>query len=220
MAKMGRPALPRPDLHPTVDAFLDMLTTEKGAADNTRQAYWRICADVSVYLRKTVSVEINEATTDNLKQYLSDLSKKRHNKGVNDGKIAVRTIARRLSALRQYYRFMMAEQIRADDPSGPIESPKQERTLPKTLSEAEVNALITTAALASRLRISALSAYWRSSTPQACVYLNLLACLWLRSVKITSSSWSLVKRVVSGWYHSPTAPARRLRLTCSYVQRT
>ena len=146
MARPGRPALPRPDLHPTVDAFLDMLTTEKGAADNTRQAYWRDLADVSVYLRKTVSVEINEATTDNLKQYLSDLSKKRHNKGVNDGKIAVRTIARRLSALRQYYRFMMAEQIRADDPSGPIESPKQERTLPKTLSEAEVNALITTAA--------------------------------------------------------------------------
>ena len=51
MARPGRPKMPKPDLHPTVDAFLDMLTAERGAAMNTRQAYWRDLADVSLYLR-------------------------------------------------------------------------------------------------------------------------------------------------------------------------
>ena len=46
MARPGRPALPKPDLNPLVDSFLDMLTTERGAALNTRHAYWRDLADV------------------------------------------------------------------------------------------------------------------------------------------------------------------------------
>jgi integrase/recombinase XerD len=61
-------------------------------------------------------------------------------------KIAVRTVARRLSALRQFYRFVVSENIRKDDPTSAIESPKQGRTLPKTLSETDVNILIKTAA--------------------------------------------------------------------------
>lgn len=146
MARPGRPAMPKPDLHPSVDAFLDMLTTERGAALNTRQAYWRDLADVSLYLRKERNTDIDKANTDDLKAYLKDLSEKTHTKGANKGKIAVRTVARRLSALRQFYRFMVSENMRSDDPTSTIESPKQGRTLPKTLSEAEVNQLITTAA--------------------------------------------------------------------------
>ncbi len=146
MARPGRPAMPKPDLHPMVDAFLDMLTTERGAAMNTRQAYWRDLADVSLYLRKEKNTDIDKATTDELKSYLKDLSQKTHTKGVNDGKIAVRTIARRLSALRQFYRFAISEEARQDDPTSTIESPKQTRSLPKTLSESEVDTLIETAA--------------------------------------------------------------------------
>lgn len=146
MARPGRPAMPKPDLHPLVDAFLDMLTTERGAAMNTRQAYWRDLADVSLYLRAEQGTDIDKATTDQLKAYIKHLSQKTHDKGVNNGKIAVRTIARRLSALRQFYRFMISEEAREDDPTSTIESPKQERTLPKTLSESEVDALIETAA--------------------------------------------------------------------------
>lgn len=138
--------MPKPDLHPMVDAFLDMLTTERGAAMNTRQAYWRDLADVSLYLRADKNTDIDKATTDELKAYLTHLSQKTHTKGVNDGKIAVRTIARRLSALRQFYRFMISEEARTDDPTSTIESPKQGRTLPKTLSESEVDQLIRTAA--------------------------------------------------------------------------
>ncbi len=76
MAKPGRPAMPKPDLHPMVDAFLDMLTTERGAAMNTRQAYWRDLADVSLYLRESKGTDINAASTDDLKAYIAHLSQK------------------------------------------------------------------------------------------------------------------------------------------------
>lgn len=145
MARPGRPALPKPDLHPSVDAFLDMLTTERGAALNTRHAYWRDLADVSLFLRKNRDSDVQKATTADIKAYLKDLSEKTHTKGANKSKIAVRTIARRLSALRQFYRFVISENIRQDDPTSTIESPKQTRTLPKTLSESEVTKLIETA---------------------------------------------------------------------------
>lgn len=142
MARPGRPKLPKPDLHASVDAFLDMLTAERGAADNTRQAYWRDLADVSVYLKAERKSDINIATTADLKAYIEHLSKKMHTKGTNKSQIAVRTVARRLSALRQYYRFLVSENKRKDDPTSTIESPKQGRTLPKTLTEAEVSRLI------------------------------------------------------------------------------
>ena len=147
MARPGRPAMPKPDLHPLVDTFLDMLTTERGAAMNTRQAYWRDLADVSLYLRDQKSMEIHQASTDDLKGYLKHLNNKTNTKSADNSKIAVRTVARRLSAMRQFFRYLVSEETREDDPTSTIESPKQGRTLPKTLSEDEVNTLITTAGL-------------------------------------------------------------------------
>jgi integrase/recombinase XerD len=138
--------MPKPDLHPLVDSFLDMLTTERGAAVNTRQAYWRDLADFSLYLRDKFKKEIVDATGSEIKTYLDDLGNKIHVKGQNKAQIATRTVARRLSALRQFYRFLVSENIRKEDPTSAIESPKQTRTLPKTLSEAEVSLLIKTAA--------------------------------------------------------------------------
>jgi integrase/recombinase XerD len=122
-----------------------MLTTERGAALNTRHAYWRDLADVSLYLRKKRNTDIDKASTEDLKAYLKDLAEKSHTKGANKSKIAVRTVARRLSALRQFYRYTTSEGIRTDDPTSTIESPKQGRTLPKTLTESEVTNLIKTA---------------------------------------------------------------------------
>ena len=113
---------------------------------NTRHAYWRDLADVSLYLRAQKNTDVDKAKTDDIKSYLKDLGEKTHSKGANKSKIAVRTVARRLSALRQFYRFLVSEEVRTDDPTTTIESPKQGRTLPKTLSEAEVSALIKTAA--------------------------------------------------------------------------
>lgn len=146
MARPGRPAMPKPKLHPLVDSFLDMLTTERGAAMNTRQAYWRDLADFSLQLREKGSKEIVDASPEEIKGYLEDLGVRIHVKGQNKSQIATRTVARRLSALRQFYRYLVSENIRKDDPTSAIESPKQGRTLPKTLSESEVSTLIKYAA--------------------------------------------------------------------------
>ncbi len=145
MARPGRPAMPKPKLSKYVDMFLDMLTTERGAALNTRHAYWRDLADVSLYLRDSRKKEIENATGEDLKAYLADLAGKIHVKGQNKNQIAVRTVARRLSALRQFYRYLVSENVRQDDPTSAIESPKQTRTLPKTLAENEVDSLIKSA---------------------------------------------------------------------------
>lgn len=145
MARPGRPPKEKPDLHPLVDSFLDMLTAERGAAMNTRQAYWRDLADFSIYLRENFKKEIVDTSTQEIKTYLQDLAEKIHVKGNNKSQIATRTVARRLSALRQFYRYLVSEDIRKDDPTSTIESPKQTRTLPKTLSEAEVSTLIESA---------------------------------------------------------------------------
>lgn len=171
MARPGRPAMPKPDLHPLVDSFLDMLTTERGAAMNTRHAYWRDLADVSLYLRKERNTDVDKATTEDLKSYLKDLSDKTHTKGTNKSKIAVRTVARRLSALRQFYRFAVSEGVRQDDPTSTIESPKQGRTLPKTLSEAEVNQLIKTAG--------------QAGTPESIRLVALLEVLYATGLRVS-----------------------------------
>ena len=171
MARPGRPPKEKPNLHPSVDAFLDMLTTERGAANNTRQAYWRDLADVSLFLRANRNSDIDKATTDDLKAYIQDLSEKIHIKGAHEGKIAVRTIARRLSALRQFYRYMVSEGAREDDPTTTIESPKQGRTLPKTLSEAEVTQLIKTAG--------------QSGTPESTRLVCLLEMLYATGLRVS-----------------------------------
>jgi integrase/recombinase XerD len=79
------------------------------------------------------------------KAYLNELGARENAKSKGGGKTAVRTIARRISALRQFYGFLVSEGKRSDDPTSTIESPKQTRTLPKILSEEEVTVLITTA---------------------------------------------------------------------------
>ena len=145
MARPGRPKMPEPDLHKSVESFLDMLTSERGAAMNTRQAYKRDLADVTAYLRKEKKSDLDKASTQELKDYIEFLTNKIHTKGENSSQIAVRTVARRLSAMRQYYRYLVSENTRQDDPTSTIESPKQGRTLPKTLSEDEVPQLIKTA---------------------------------------------------------------------------
>jgi integrase/recombinase XerD len=148
MARPGRPKLPRAPLPGTVTAFLDRLTGERGAAMNTRFAYERDLADVCGFLKKQ-NKDINTATTQDLKNYLAELGGRDNAKGkgptVDGGKTAVRTIARRISALRQFYDFILGEGKRTDDPTIALESPKQVRNTPKILSEDEVSLLISTA---------------------------------------------------------------------------
>ena len=149
MARPGRPAAPREPNHPSIQSFLDMLVSEKGAAKNTVAAYERDLNDFHAFAKST-GFDVVTATTDNVKAYMADLGTRVHTKGSKSGKISERTKARRLSALRQFYRFLISEGKRSggveSDPTSNVESPKQTRTLPKTLTEQEVTTLIDTAA--------------------------------------------------------------------------
>jgi integrase/recombinase XerD len=115
-----------------IELFLDMVAAERGGANNTLAAYTRDLADFSAALgaRKR---GIASASTDDLRAYLALLAKRG---------FAASSVARRLSAIRQLYRFLYAEGRRGDDPSAVIEGPKRGRALPKVLSIAEVDRLL------------------------------------------------------------------------------
>jgi integrase/recombinase XerD len=112
--------------------YLDMLAAERGAGNNTLAAYGRDLADFSGYLKDAGS-SVAKAGTKELRAYLGELSRRG---------LRVATVARRLSAVRQLYRFLYAEGQRADDPAAVLEGPKRERALPKTLTLAEVDRLL------------------------------------------------------------------------------
>ncbi|MEO1039801.1 MAG: site-specific tyrosine recombinase XerD [Pseudomonadota bacterium] len=108
--------------------FLDMMAAERGAAVNTLDAYRRDLEDVSARLNS----RLEDASTAELEGVFSGIAR--------DG-LAPSTAARRLAAVRRFYRFLLKEGLRADDPAAPLKGPKKARTLPKVLSEAEVDAL-------------------------------------------------------------------------------
>ena len=126
---------PSAGLSASSDAFLEMLAAERGAAANTLEAYRRDlehCEDFLSGRRRS----LGDAETEDLRAYLQALTA---------SGMAPRTAARRLSALRQFYRFLYEDRLRGDDPTTGLESPRQGRPLPKILSEAEVDRLLTTA---------------------------------------------------------------------------
>jgi integrase/recombinase XerD len=115
-----------------IELFLDMQAAERGASKNTLAAYARDLTDVSAHLG-AAGRSIAHATTEDLRGYLGTLRKRG---------FAASSVARRLSAIRQLYRFLYAEGRRADDPSAVIEGPKRGRALPKVLGIAEVDRLL------------------------------------------------------------------------------
>lgn len=118
-----------------IDSFLEMMSAERGAAANTLSAY---AQDLDDFARFLAGQQTNMATahSDHLRKWLIQLE--------IDGCSAA-TQARKLSALRQLFRFQFSEGLRQDDPSGPIDSPKASRALPKVMSEADVDRLLLTA---------------------------------------------------------------------------
>ncbi len=130
------------------DAFAEMLTAERNVAANTLDAYRRDLKDAADALSSTC--DLADASSDQLRRYLS---------GTAQRQLKPATAARRLSALRQYFRFLVAEGKRRDDPAAALDAPKRGRPLPKVLSEAEVAAMIDGVARqdkAAALRLSAL----------------------------------------------------------------
>src|SRR5438128_1681758 len=123
-----------------IELFLDMLAAERGAGPNTLTAYTRDLEDFSDYL-VTKKRTIADATTEHVRGYLRHLAKR---------EFAASSVARRLSAIRQLYRFLYAEGYRKDDPAAVIEGPKRGRALPKVLSIAEVDRLLERAHAAAK----------------------------------------------------------------------
>jgi integrase/recombinase XerD len=121
------------------ELFLDMLAAERGAGGNTLSAYGRDLADFSAHLA-AVGRAVASATTDDVRGYLGQLGKRG---------FAAASVARRLSAIRQLYRFLHAEGRRRDDPAAILEGPKRGRTVPKVLSIAEVDRLLAASRRAS-----------------------------------------------------------------------
>ena len=115
-----------------VGLFLDMLAAERGASVNTLSAYTRDLDALLAYL-KSGGRDLSNATTDDLRGYLSSLS---------DSGFKASSVARRLSAMRQLFKFLYAENHRADDPAAVLEGPKRGRTLPKVLSIKDVERLL------------------------------------------------------------------------------
>jgi integrase/recombinase XerD len=115
-----------------VELFLDMLAAERGAGENTISAYRNDLDDLSAHLRATGRTIAN-AATDDLRGFLVSLSERG---------FKASSLARRLSAVRQLYRFLYAEGRRSDDPAAVLEGPKRERALPKVLSIKDVDTLL------------------------------------------------------------------------------
>ena len=123
------------DCRSHVDAFLEMLAAERGATKNTLDAYRR---DLDGYVSFLAGIDrtIGIATRSDISRYMQD--------GAVRG-LAPASRARRLSAIRQLYKFLEVEGVVKEDPAQGTLAPKQARSLPKTLSVAEVDILIETA---------------------------------------------------------------------------
>jgi len=115
--------------------FLDMLAAERGAGANTLDAYRRDLADLAAHL-SAEGLGLASAATGDLRGYLTALAERG---------FKTASVARRLSATRQFYRFLYAEGHRADDPAAVLEGPKRTQQLPKVLSIADVDRLLGTA---------------------------------------------------------------------------
>src|SRR3569623_2231023 len=116
----------------SIELFLDMRAAERGAGANTMSAYRTDLDDLSSFLRAQ-GKDIAGADTADLRGFLTDL---------NERGFKPASLARRLSAVRQRYRFLYAEGKRSDDPAAVLEGPKRGRTLPKGRSIGEVDALL------------------------------------------------------------------------------
>jgi integrase/recombinase XerD len=115
--------------------FLDMLAAEQGAGENTIEAYRRDLTDFSEFLARG-SQAFASVQTEKLRDYLGDLD----TRGFKSS-----SVARRLSAIRHLFRFLLNERIRSDDPAAILSGPKRGRGLPKVLSIGDVDRMLTRA---------------------------------------------------------------------------
>jgi integrase/recombinase XerD len=126
-----------------------MLAAERGAAPLTLAAYRHDLGDLAGFLAAR-AVDLADADEATLHAYLASPAV---------AHLAPRSLARRISAIRQFYKFLLSDGIRQDDLTSGLDTPRLGRSLPKFLSEAEVAALLVAAAAspgAERVRLACL----------------------------------------------------------------
>lgn len=164
-----------------IEAFLEMLAAERGAARNTLAAYQADLEDLKAFAARS-GLALIDADAEILRRYLSAL----HEQG-----LSARTAARRLSAIRHFYRFLLREGVRQDDPTSLLDAPRLPRALPKYLSEQEVDALLNAAAalpgLTGLMARAALEILYGSG-------LRVSEVLSLRAQNLTSASDTVLVR--------------------------
>ena len=111
------------------------MAAERGASENTCQAYERDIADFTGWLSQR-GRGVEAATSDDIRDFLSALANR---------SLAASSSARKLSTLRQFFKFLHGDGYRSDDPTTVVDSPRQGRSLPKILNEAEVDQLLAAA---------------------------------------------------------------------------
>jgi integrase/recombinase XerD len=158
------PKIPAQNRH--VDRFLEMMSAERGAAENSLQAYGRDLTDYVAFLGER-GVALLSASSDDIRAYLGSLEK--HG-------FARTTAARRLSAVRQFHQFIHGEGIVNTNPAAIVESPKAGRPLPKTLSTQDIDLLLAEA----RARVSGAEGKARFKAERLHCLLELLAATGLR----------------------------------------
>jgi integrase/recombinase XerD len=165
-----------------IGLFLDMLAAEQGAGTNTLDAYRRDLEDFSGFLART-GQDFAGAETQSLRDYLADLD-------VRGFKSS--SVARRLSAMRHLFRFLLNERIRGDDPAAILSGPKRGRGLPKVLSIADVDRLLARAkALADAPQLPALQ---RLRTMRLHCLLEVLYATGLRVSELVSLPIAAARR--------------------------
>lgn len=128
-----------------LDAFLDHLAVERGLADNTRRAYREDLTEFTHFLRKHGVSQINGVQRQHITDFLLEQRKPGATARGNprEAGLATRSVARRLAAIRMFFRFLAREKLVAADVSQTIAAPKLWRTLPHALSYDEVERLLT-----------------------------------------------------------------------------
>ncbi len=198
-----------------VALYLDMLAAERGAGNNTLAAYGRDLEDFSAYLKDCRPLHRQGERPTICAAISASLSRRG---------LRVTTVARRLSAIRQLYRFLYAEGHARDDPAAVLEGPKRERALPKTLTLARGRSSACAppahcdpaAPLPVRLRAARLACLVEMLYATGLARLRTRgACRYRRRARTRASSWCAARATRNAWCRSTTRPSARWRPICA-----
>lgn len=164
-----------------IASFLEMMSAERGAAANTIEAYRRDLAHYAGFVAAQGQTLLT-STRGTVTAWLDDL---------NTEGLSAASSARRLSAVRQFHKFLCADGLRGDDPTRIVASPKARRALPKVLSVAEVDRLL---ALAEAEANTPASAQQQASAQRLYVLLEMLYATGLRVSELVSLRRAAVMR--------------------------